>query len=94
MRTTFQLTAPGAATMGFLTLRAAWNDGADVSEQRVRSVEPVKVNEVRFASGGNATDQFIELYNAGPEPVDLVDVFRRAEFCPGVAEEALIRLAE
>jgi predicted CoA-binding protein len=22
------------------------------------------------------------------EPVDLVDVFRRAEFCPGVAEEA------
>jgi predicted CoA-binding protein len=23
------------------------------------------------------------------EPVDLVDVFRRAEFCPGVAEEAV-----
>ena len=22
------------------------------------------------------------------EPIDLVDVFRRAEFCPGVAEEA------
>lgn len=23
------------------------------------------------------------------EPIDLVDVFRRAEFCPGVAEEAV-----
>ena len=71
VRTTFQVTAPGVATMGFLALRAAWNGGSDVSEQRVRSVEPVKLNELRFASGGNATDQFIELYNAGPEPVDM-----------------------
>jgi len=70
VRTTFQITAPARASMGFLTLRATWNGGADVSEQRVRSVEPIKVNEVRFASGGNATDQFIELYNAGPNPVD------------------------
>ena len=65
VRATFQVTAPARADMGFLTLRAAWNGGADVSQQRVRSVEPVKLNEVRFASGGNATDQFIELYNAG-----------------------------
>jgi hypothetical protein len=57
--------------MGFLTLRAAWTGGADVSQQRVRSVEPVTINEVRFASGGNATDQFIELYNAGPRVVDV-----------------------
>ena len=57
--------------MGFLTLRAAWNGGADVSQQRVRSVEAVTLNEVRFASGGNATDQFIELFNAGPDPVDI-----------------------
>ena len=70
VRTTFQITAPARASMGFLTLRAAWNTGTDVSEQRVRSVEPIKINEVRFASGGNATDQFIELYNAGPNPVD------------------------
>ena len=71
VRATFQVTAPARANMGFLTLRAAWNGGADVSQQRVRSVEPVKLNEVRFASGGNATDQFIELYNAGPSPVDM-----------------------
>ena len=70
VRTTFQITAPGRASMGFLTLRAAWNGGADVSEQRVRSVEAIRINEVRFASGGNATDQFIELYNAGANPVD------------------------
>ena len=71
VRTTFQVTAPARANMGFLTLRAAWNGGADVSQQRVRSVEPVKLNEVRFAAGGNATDQFVEVYNAGPNPVDM-----------------------
>jgi hypothetical protein len=71
VRAVFQITAPARVSMGFLALRAAWNGGADVSEQRVRSVEPVKVNEVRFASGGNATDQFIELYNAGAGAVDI-----------------------
>jgi hypothetical protein len=71
VRAVFQVTAPARANMGFLTLRAAWNGGADVSEQRVRAVEPIKLNEVRFASGGNATDQFIELYNAGPSAVDI-----------------------
>lgn len=71
VRATFQVTAPARASMGYLTLRAAWTGGDDVSEQRVRSVEPVTLNEVRFASGGNATDQFIELYNAGPRPVDV-----------------------
>ncbi len=71
VRATLQVTAPARANMGFLTLRAAWNGGADVSQQRVRSVEPIKLNEVRFASGGNATDQFIELHNASPSPVDI-----------------------
>jgi non-reducing end alpha-L-arabinofuranosidase len=71
VRATFQITAPARANMGFLTLRAAWNGGTDVSEQRVRTVQPVKINEVRFASGGNATDQFIELYNAAANAVDI-----------------------
>jgi len=71
VRATFQITAPAQANMGFVTLRAAWNGGTDVSQQRVRSVDPVKLNEVRFSSGGNATDQFIELYNAGSGPVDI-----------------------
>jgi hypothetical protein len=68
---TFQVTAPARASAGFLTLRAAWNGGSDTSLQRVRSVLPVKLNEVRFASGGNATDQFVELYNASANPVDV-----------------------
>jgi hypothetical protein len=40
VRATFQVTAPARANMGYLTLRAAWNGGTDVSQQRVRSVEP------------------------------------------------------
>jgi hypothetical protein len=67
----FHVTAPMNASAGFLTLRASWNGGADTSLQRVRSAEPVKINEVRFATGGNATDQFVELYNAAPNPVDV-----------------------
>jgi hypothetical protein len=67
----FQVTSPAAASAGFLTLRAAWRGGGDTSLQRVRSAPPVKINEVRFASGGNATDQFVELYNASASPVDV-----------------------
>ncbi len=73
--TTFQLTAPAGASAGFLTAKANWNSGslarADTSLQRVRSAEPVKINEVRFASGGNGTNQFVELYNASSRAVDL-----------------------
>ena len=71
VRASFLVTAPPRASAGFATLRAAWNGGADVSQQRVRSVLPVKLNEVRFASGGNAGDQFIELYNASANPVNI-----------------------
>ena len=71
VRATFQVAAPPRATMGFLAVRATWNGGADGSQQRVRSVDPITLNEVRFASGGNATDQFIELYNAGSHRVDI-----------------------
>ena len=39
--------------------------------ERVRNVLPVKINEVRFSSGANSTDQFIELFNASTSSVDL-----------------------
>src|SRR6185369_15553626 len=32
---------------------------------------PIKINEVRFNAGANATDQFIELYNGSATAVDL-----------------------
>jgi hypothetical protein len=71
VRASFHVTAPGAASAGFLTARASWRGGADTSQQRIRSAPPVKINEVRFATGGNATDQFIELYNASSGTVDI-----------------------
>jgi non-reducing end alpha-L-arabinofuranosidase len=67
----FHVTSPAQPSAGFLTARASWSGGADTIQQRVRSAPPVKINEVRFASGGNATDQFIELYNAAPVVVDV-----------------------
>src|SRR6185436_3976076 len=39
--------------------------------QRIRSVIAVKINEVRFNTGNNPTNQFIELYNASDNPVDI-----------------------
>jgi len=39
---------------------------------RVRNVSPVKINEFRIADGpANATNSFIELYNAGTQAVDV-----------------------
>jgi hypothetical protein len=37
----------------------------------VRNVFPVKINEVRFETANNPTNQFIELYNASDRDVDL-----------------------
>jgi hypothetical protein len=73
---TFRVTSPAAAvSAGYLTARADWRGAGaarqDSSVQRVRSAPPVKINEVRFATGGNATDQFIELFNSSPRPVDM-----------------------
>jgi hypothetical protein len=68
---TFHLTSPMAASAGVLTARATWHGGNDTVQQRVRNAEPVKINEVRFATGGNATDQFVELYNASGGAVDI-----------------------
>ncbi|CAN5761516.1 hypothetical protein BH11PSE6_BH11PSE6_06750 [soil metagenome] len=72
---TFRVTSPAGASAGSLTAKANWRSAgearADTSLQRIRSAEPVKINEVRFATGGNATDQFIELYNAAPGAVDI-----------------------
>jgi len=76
MSATFRITAPSKGTSaGYATVHATWRDGTraagDTITQRVRSAPPVKINEVRFATGGNATDQFIELFNAAPSAVDL-----------------------
>ncbi|MBV9550909.1 MAG: lamin tail domain-containing protein [Alphaproteobacteria bacterium] len=71
VQATFQVASPIRASAGFLTARATWNGGADTATQRLRSAPAIKLNEVRFASGGNAGDQFIELYNASSNAVDI-----------------------
>jgi hypothetical protein len=74
---TFTITSPAATGAGFLTARAEWTKPAVTGKQvetttaRVRNAQPVKINEVRLNVGANATDQFIELYNASSSAVDL-----------------------
>jgi hypothetical protein len=71
---TFSITSPPRSGAGFLTGKAEWTGnagGSDTATARIRNVMPVKINEVRFSAGGNATNQFIELYNAGTEPIDI-----------------------
>jgi hypothetical protein len=74
---TFKITAPVRMGAGFVTGKAEWTDPvtrrtqSETMSARVRNVFPVKINEVRFSAGPNATNQFIELYNASADVVDL-----------------------
>jgi sRNA-binding protein len=74
---TFEITSSGVTGAGFLTGKVEWTNlkgGGKQSETvaaRVRNVLPVKINEVRLTAGSNATNQFIELYNAGPKAADI-----------------------
>jgi len=73
---TFRFTSPAATGAGFLTGKAEWRGPtgvmiSDAVTERVRNVQPVKINEVRFGGSSNSTDQFIELYNASARPVDI-----------------------
>lgn len=67
----FKITAPKSPGAGFLTAKVEWKSAkhgaakSDTAVQRVRSAFPVKINEVRFAN------QFIELYNASENEVDI-----------------------
>ncbi len=74
---TFKVTSPATTASGFLIGKAEWKSPATSGMQsetitaRVRSAFAVKINEVRFSAGANATDQFIELYNASASAIDL-----------------------
>ena len=70
---TFKVTSGLATFNGDLVASASWKNAASAQAQsettaeKVRNVSPIKINE--FAA--NATDSFIELYNAGANDVDL-----------------------
>ena len=73
---TFNVKAGKKAFNGDLAALATWTDGSGSSRsekavQKVRSVDPVKINEFGIASAASATDNFIELYNAGEQTVDI-----------------------
>lgn len=74
---TFQITSPVITDAGFLSGKAEWtslsnvNKQSDIITQRIRNSVPVKINEVRFNSENNPTNQFIELYNASANEVDI-----------------------
>jgi hypothetical protein len=76
---TFRVTSGASAFNGDLVARAQWTSGTGAQKQsekiaeKVRNVSPVRINEFRISSGppANATDSFIELYNAGESSVDL-----------------------
>lgn len=80
---TFTVTSPKTPGGGFLSGKAAMIGRAPfkTAAQRVRNVEPVKINEVAV----NPTDSFVELYNASDEAVDLSNwtlINTRSEWAP------------
>jgi hypothetical protein len=75
----FKVTSSSAALNGDLVGHASWTNATTTKKQsetvagKIRSAKPVKINEFRVNSSApaNSTDSFIELYNAGSQPVDL-----------------------
>ena len=77
MSATFDVTSPAATGAGYLTARASWKLPSspaihtETATERIRNVFPVKINEFALGSAANPTDQFIELYNAADQAVDI-----------------------
>ncbi len=77
LHATFLVTAGAAPWNGDLKSEATWNMGGKqhrmAAVEKARSNWPVKINEFRIRSGPpmNATNSFIELYNAADAAVDL-----------------------
>ena len=76
---TFAITAAKNTGSGFMTAQSSWTNPVGairgrqsaVTSQALRNADPVKINEVRFRTSTNSTDQFIELYNSSAKDVDI-----------------------
>ena len=74
---TFVITSSTSAGAGYMVGKAEWKSQASkgtksvTTSQRLRNAYPIKINEVRFNTGTNPTNQFIELYNASDDEVDI-----------------------
>ncbi len=76
---TFTVTSGPSDYNGDLVANASWTAAAGGSKQsanaaeKVRSIRKVRINEFRISAGppANATDSFVELYNADTSSVDI-----------------------
>ncbi len=76
---TFLVTSGSESFNGDLVGKATWTDPvngqihSETSAEKVRNVNPVKINEFRITGSAtdNSTDAFIELYNAGSGAIDI-----------------------
>ncbi len=91
VKATFKITSSEITNAGYLTGKAEWTKQMDSKvqsetiAQRVRNVLPVKINEVSLGSGNNPANQFIELYNASNNVVDISNwtlINTRSEWAP------------
>ncbi len=67
----FMISSPTSAAAGYLSVAAEWSGQTFETRQRVRTVPPIKVNELGLSGGSNRTHQFLELYNASDATVDI-----------------------
>lgn len=72
----FTITSGTREYNGDMVATARWTaaDGdrwTETAVQKVRNVEPVRINEFRVSDGVNKTNSFIELYNSGDQDVDI-----------------------
>jgi hypothetical protein len=76
---TFTITSGAKTFNGDMIGKASWINSsngqkqAETTIEKVRNVNPVKINEFRISDGSteNSTNSFIELYNAGNNSVDI-----------------------
>ncbi len=75
---TFTVTSGSETFNGDLVANATWTNAennqvtSETMVEKVRNVNPVKINEFRISDGSaNTTNSFIELYNAGDSEVDI-----------------------
>ncbi|MEU8198260.1 arabinofuranosidase catalytic domain-containing protein [Microbispora amethystogenes] len=77
VQATFTVTSPAEPGAGFLVGEAKHVNSAGRNRQSteitqaVRNALPIRINEVRFRTSSNSTDQFVELYNASDSEADL-----------------------
>jgi hypothetical protein len=76
MSAIFKVASGPAGFNGDLVGNASWTDPAggkhsETTAEKVRNVSPIKINEFRISAPDDATNSFIELYNAGASAVDI-----------------------